>query len=147
LPWWRAAVDGQYRFFSDTWGIVSHTASVGYTHPIGERWTLDGGFRFYKQDAADFYSDLFPRANFQNFLSRDKELATYTAQTLSLGASWEFKIRRAPWLEKGSVNLRYDFMRIDYDDFRDVTLGPRAGQEPLYSLDANVLQVFVSAWF
>ena len=32
LPW-RAAADGQYRYFSDTWGIRAHTATLEYTQP------------------------------------------------------------------------------------------------------------------
>ena len=52
-----------------------------------------------------------------------------------------------PWLEKGSVNLRYDYMMVSYDDFRDVIAGGRAGSELLFDLDANVIQFFVSAWF
>jgi hypothetical protein len=52
-----------------------------------------------------------------------------------------------PWLEKGTVNLRYDYMMVSYDDFRDVTAGGRAGAEPLFELDASVVQFFVSAWF
>ncbi len=147
LPWWRASVDGNYRFFSDTWDIKSHTLQLGYTHPLGRSWLLDGVVRYYKQDAANFYSDLFPRANAQNFRSRDKELATYDALTVGAGATWEFRISRAPWLEKGTLNLRVDHMMINYDNFRDVTRGPRAGQEPLYKLSSNIYEFYVSAWF
>ena len=146
LPW-RAALDGQYRFFSDTWGIRAHTAEIGYTHPIWGSWVFDAEYRFYKQDAADFYRDLFPRRNTLNFQARDKELATYTAHTIGVGASWEFRISRMPWLEKGTVNARFDHIMIQYDDFRDITAGSTAGAEPLYKLDANVIQLFVSAWF
>ncbi|MCS6946251.1 MAG: DUF3570 domain-containing protein [Steroidobacteraceae bacterium] len=147
LPWWRAAVEGSYRFFNDTWGITGHTASIGYTHPLGERWILEGRYRYYTQNAAEFYSDLFPRRDHQNFLARDKELATFISHTIGVGASWEFRIPRARWLEKSSLNLRYDHLLIDYEDYRDIRVAAPAGTEPLYSLDANVIQVFVSAWF
>ena len=150
LPWWRASVDGAYRFYSDTWGIVGHTVTLGYTHPWRD-FTFDAGYRFYKQDAADFYRDLFPRRNTLNFQARDKEMATYTANTIGVGAGWEFKIGRAPWLDKGTLNLRVDQMFINYDDFRDATArgatGPIAGQEPLYKLNATVIQFYVSAFF
>jgi len=32
---YRAALEGEYRFFTDTWDIESHTISVAYTHPMG----------------------------------------------------------------------------------------------------------------
>ncbi len=37
LPY-RAAITGQYRFYSDTWGIKAHTAELDYTHPW-RRWS------------------------------------------------------------------------------------------------------------
>jgi hypothetical protein len=147
LPWWRAAVDGQYRFFSDTWGVRAHTAQLGYTQPAFGRWVFDARYRFYTQDAADFYSDLFPRRNTLNFQARDKELSTYTAHTIGVGASWEFRIARLSWLERASVNLRYDYMMMQYDDFRDVLAGGAPGAEPLYEMDAQVAQLYFSAWF
>lgn len=146
LPW-RAALDGRYRFYSDTWGVRAHTADVGYTQPMWGRWIFDARYRYYTQQAADFYRDLFPRRNTLNFQARDKELSTFTAHTIGIGASWEFKLQRLPWLQRASVSARLDHMIVQYDDFRDITRGPSAGAEPLYELDANVVQVFLSAWF
>jgi hypothetical protein len=147
LPWWRAAVDGSYRFYSDTWGVRAQTLQLGYAQPVFGNWLFDVRYRYYTQDAADFYRDLFPRRNTLNFQGRDKELSTFTAQTLGLGATWQFRMNRLPWLERGTVNLRYDYMMSRYDDFRDVTAGGRAGSEPMFELDASVVQFFVSAWF
>ncbi|MEZ5486412.1 MAG: DUF3570 domain-containing protein [Steroidobacteraceae bacterium] len=147
LPWWRAAVDGTYRYYNDTWGIRAQTMQIGYTQPAFGNWIFDARYRYYTQDAADFYRDLFPRRDTLNFQGRDKELSTYTAHTVGVGATWEFRMRRLPWLEKGTVNLRYDYMMMSYDDFRDVTAGGLAGAEPLFELDASVIQFFVSAWF
>ncbi len=147
LPWWRAAVDGQYRYYTDTWGVKSHTAQLGYTQPLFGSWIFDASYRYYKQTAADFYSDLFTRRNQFNFEGRDKELGTYTGQTVGVGASWEFRAARLPWLDKSSLNLRYEHMLVNYDDFRDVTRGGAVGAEPLYKLDANVVQFYLSVWF
>jgi len=147
LPWWRAAVDGTYRFYTDTWGVQAQTLQLGYTQPAFGNWIFDARYRYYTQDSADFYRDLFPRRDTLNFQGRDKELSTFAGHTIGVGASWEFRVGRLPWLEKGTVNLRYDYMMSRYDDFRDVTAGGAAGAEPLFELDASVVQVFVSAWF
>ena len=146
LPY-RAALHGEYRFFSDTWGIQSNMAEIGYTHPWKSNWLFEGKFRHYTQTRADFYSDLFPRAQSQNFLARDKELSTFSSQTLHLGVSYEFT-RGWKFVKKGSVNLFFDHIIFDYEDFRDVrVVAPLPGQEPLYNFEADVLQVFVSFWF
>lgn len=147
LPY-RAAIQGEYRFYTDTWDILAHTAEVSYTHPLDDEWTFDVRYRFYTQDAAEFYSDLFPRANFQNFLARDKELSTMTSHTLGFGVAYEFKSPAISFLKRSSLNLRYDRMRFEYDDFRDATAtGFAPGTEPFYSFDADVIRFFFSGWF
>ena len=147
LPW-RAAIHAEYRQYGDTWDINADTFELGYTHPIELGWTFEGKLRSYSQTKADFYSDLFPRSQFQNFMARDKELSTFASQTLRLGASYD--IVRGGWkfVERGTVNVILDHMMFDYEDFRDLRVtGVVAGSEPLYSFDANVVQVFVSFWF
>ena len=162
LPY-RAAIDGMYRFYTDTWGVIGHTGELGYVHPLdkpwaGGNWIFEGRLRYYTQTAADFYRDIFPRADFANFMARDKELATYDAITAGVSATYEFKIARFPWLSKGSLNLRYDYMTVNYDNFRDATFSlgsfgvlpdtPLApGTEPMYKLNANIIQFFISAYF
>jgi Protein of unknown function (DUF3570) len=150
LPW-RAALEGQYRFYGDTWHIRAHTAGLEYTHPLGDRWTLSGSYRYYRQNNAAFFSDLFPRANFQNFMARDKEASAMASHTVGLGASYQFPVSWAAWLKKGTANFQINHMMVDYSRFRDLTNFPPGaavpGTEPLYALDANILQFYLSFWF
>jgi hypothetical protein len=151
LPY-RAAISGMYRYFQDTWGIRGNTVELGYTQPAWHHWIFDGTVRFYTQTPASFYSDLFPRADYQNFEARDRELAAFNSYTAGIGASYEFAVPRVPWINKSSANIRLDHLLIDYKDFRNALLidpaaGVGPGQEPLYKLNANILQIFVSIWF
>jgi len=146
LPY-RAAVHGEYRYFTDTWGIDASTLQIGYTHPLGKQWILEAGYRWYNQSAADFYSDLFDRPDAQNFMGRDKELSTFTSHMLSAGATYELPSFGWKFLRRSTVNLFYDRIRYEYDDFRDVTAGGAPGTEQLYGFDADVLRLFVSGWF
>ncbi len=145
LPY-RAAIQGEYRFFTDTWGILSHTGAVSYTHPWGQ-WTFTGKYRFYTQDQADFYSDLFARSEATNFRARDKELSQFASHNFRIQASYEFISNGWNFVDRGTVNLIYDQLLIDYDNFRDLTTGALVGQEPAYALDAGVYQLFFSFWF
>jgi len=147
LPW-HAAVQGDYRFYTDTWGILADTVKLGYTQTLWTSWILDARARYYWQTHANFYSDLYPYENSQNFLSRDRELAQFHGLTLGVGASWEFHPAWPRWLEKGTLNFSYDRMRIDYEDFHN-NLIPSVvpGEEPLYVLDASVIQFFISFWY
>lgn len=147
LPY-RAAVNGDYRFFTDTWGIKAHTAEIGYTQPWGPKWIFEGSYRYYTQTRADFYADLFPRSDAQNFEGRDKELATFKSNSIGVGVTYEFPGGRPRFVQKGTLNLRVDHIMFDYEDFRDLRVtGVAPGTEPLYSFSANVGQLYVSIWF
>ena len=150
LPY-RAALDLQYRYFQDTWGIRAHTAQLGYTQPW-RKFTFDGTFRYYTQTGADFYSNAFAFATAQNFMSRNRELSTYNSWSAGVGASYEFTIPHVNFISKSTINARYDHMVINYLDFRDALLvDPAKGigidNAPLYVLKVNIFQIFLSAWF
>jgi hypothetical protein len=151
LPY-RAALTGKYRYFIDSWGIVAHTLQLDYVQPI-RHWTLDGNIRYYRQGAASFYSDIFPYANYSNYMARDRELAAFHSITFGFEASYAFSIPRASWIQKSSATLSFDRMMINYLDYRDALYSKydpgviKAGEEPLYTLDASIFQAFVSLWF
>ncbi len=147
LPW-RASLRAEYRNYSDSWGVSAWNVEVGYVHPFDSGLTLEARYRFYDQTAADFYSDLFPFASSQNFLARDKELASFANHSAGGGATYSFNTPWLPFVERGSVNLFVDYMTFDYDDFRDVRVtGLTPGTEPLYSFDSLVVRAFVSLYF
>lgn len=147
LPY-RAALEGEYRYFTDTWDIEAHTASVSYTHPWRE-FTFIGSYRFHDQTGAHFYSDLFPRSEATNFRGRDKELSPLTSHTLKIGASYQFLDENDSWgfIKRGTVNVSYSMLSVDYHEFSNLAAGALLGEEPLYALDADVIQIFFSIWY
>ena len=143
----RRALSGGIRIFNDSWGIASTTLEAGYTWPYEGKWIIEASLRFYDQQKADFYSDLFPFENAQNFLARDKELSTFRSITLGGGFSYELEDSGWSWIKRSSLNFYLDHIIFDYDDFRDLTVSTSAGSEPLYSFSANVIRAFASFWF
>ncbi len=154
LPY-RASFKSQYRYFTDTWGIQSHTLDLRYVHPYNDRWTFELGYRYYTQNEADFYSDLFPFIDAQTQLARDKELSALKSATLGVGLSYEVRAFESDWLKKTTVNFFIDRLSIDYENFRNLLVwdDPAAsssvvvGQEPFFNLDVTVMRFFVSIWF
>ncbi|MEZ5566530.1 MAG: DUF3570 domain-containing protein [Gammaproteobacteria bacterium] len=142
-----AALSAEYRFYTDDWGIEAHTLSVGYAQPFRTRWLFDLQYRFYTQTGADFYSDLFPYANYQNYLARDKELSTFQSQGPHLGVTYTFLDRQGDRPLKATVNAFIDYYMFTYDDFRDLRVNTVVGDEPLYDFDAQIYQIFFSLWF
>ena len=149
LPY-RAAATVSYRYFRDTWGITSDTVEFGYTQPIRNIWILEGTVRLYEQGHANFYSDLFPFANSQNFMSRDKELAASKNVTLGAKATYAFLPDGWKMFKRGTATLDVTRMQIKYSDFRDIknAYPPYpAGEEPLYQFDAMIYQAYLSMFF
>jgi Protein of unknown function (DUF3570) len=147
LPY-RAAIEAEYRFYTDTWDVQGHTASLTYIHPWGPfTFTVKG--RYHTQTGAHFYRDLFPRAQATNFRGRDKELSPLTSSTLKFKASYQFIDENKGWsvFKKGTINASIDLLSIDYSEFSDLRAQAPIGSEPLYSLDANIVQIFLSLWY
>jgi len=139
LPY-RASIRGEFRYFSDSWGIDAQTFELAYVHALNPRWTLEGRARYYVQDEADFYSDLYAFQNSQTHLARDKEMSAFSGTTLGGGVVYEWKQTSLPGIQRLQVSLLVDWLDFSYDNFRDVTASGDflPGQEPLYSFDAFV---------
>lgn len=147
LPY-RAAIEAEYRYFTDTWNIKSDTASLSYIHPLGP-WTFTAKFRYHDQNGASFYSDLFSRPEATNFRGRDKELSPLTSTTFKLAAAYEFIGGAEGWkfIDKASINASIDLLNVDYHDFKDLSTGAPYPDEPLYVLDSAIFQLFFSFWY
>jgi hypothetical protein len=150
LPY-RAAVTALYRYYTDTWGVRGNTYELDYTHPIRNRWIFEGRVRYYKQNAANFYSDLFPFADSQNFTARDQNLAALDNTTIGAKVTYAFLPDGWRFFKRGTVTLDVSRIRFNYLDFRNIKdYGlPQytPGAEPLYNFNANVFQAFVSMYF
>jgi len=150
LPY-RAAVTALYRYYNDTWGVVGNTYELDYTHPIRNKWIFEGRVRYYKQNAASFYRDLFDFNPQQNFEARDQNLAALDNITVGAKVTYAFLPEGWSVFKRGTVTLDYSRIRFNYLDFRDIKdFGLpqyKPGEEPLYQFNANVFQVFVSMYF
>ena len=156
LPY-RAALRAEYRIFSDSWGIEASNYELAYIHPW-EKWTFEAKYRGYEQTAASFFEDLatLAQAENQNFIGSDKELDAFTNGTFGLGVSYVLDSRYLSWFERSTVNLYWDFLSFDYENYRERTqsnsiiAGDDAvapGEEDLYAFDAQVVRLFFSVWY
>lgn len=145
---YRASVYGGYRFFTDSWDITADTFEIGYVHPYQEKWLFEINFRAYSQTRASFFSSLFPYINAQNFLASDKELSTFSSNSIGAGVTYDIKKEKLTFFEKGTLNLYLDYFSYNYDDFLNTTVtSVTPGTEPTYSFSASVIRLYLSLWF
>jgi hypothetical protein len=150
LPY-RAAVTGSWRYFRDTWSIVGNTFEVDYTHPISNIWILEGRLRYYKQNHADFYSDLFAYADEFRFEARDQDLSAQENYTIGGKATYAFLPNGWKIFKRATVTFDVSRITFHYLDFRNIKYYgvPQylPGDEPLYQFNATVYQIYMSMFF
>lgn len=145
LPY-RAALEAQYRYFTDTWDIESHTAAIAYTHPWND-FVFTAKYRYHDQTGAHFFRDIFLRQQQTNFRGRDKELSPLRNSTIKFSAAYNFLSKGWKFIDKGTLTFTFDHLLVDYKEFRDISTGAPLGSEPFYQLDANIMQLYVSFWY
>jgi len=149
VPSMDASVRLEYRQYADSWDIKSKNFELRYSQNINSALTVEARARTYSQNQASFFSDLFESAPIEGqFVARDKELSQYSANQFGFSVSYTFS-SRFKLLNNSSLNLSWDRFIFDYDNFRNIETGQvfNVGEEPLYSLEADVIRLFFSSYF
>lgn len=85
-----------YRYYTDSFGIKSHTLTAEYVQPLQDAWTITPQIRLYTQGAADFYygtvnpPDPTIPEGFQpgvTLLSEDQRLAAFGGRSVGVKLS------------------------------------------------------------
>lgn len=77
-----------YRYFTDDWGVVSHTANVELPIKISPRFTLRPAYRYYTQTAADYFAPFDQHLSTDQFYTSDFDLSQFMANEYSFGISY-----------------------------------------------------------
>lgn len=134
-----SSLRAEFRYFRDNWNINSDTLLLAYQRYFSDRVLGEVHYRYYTQNAASFYSDNF--TTLMAYRARDKELSTFHSHSVGAKVTWNFVKQKFLFFDRMSLNFAHDYVFFDYQDFTDV----RTGQP--YSFGANVLQLYVSAWY
>ncbi len=77
-----------YRYYTDDWGINSHTASIEIPIKITDKFTLYPSYRFYIQTAADYFAGFNQHLSTQEFYTSDYDLSDFDANQYGFGISY-----------------------------------------------------------
>ena len=81
------ASNNTYRFYTDDWGIQSHTLSSELYYELGQDWILGAGLRYYMQSEADFYHDAYFGS--EGVASSDERMSEFNAIGYKLSADYK----------------------------------------------------------
>lgn len=82
----RASLEGSYRLYNDSFGIMGHTIGVAWNQKIRDKWVLSPSVRFYDQTAADFYGVRF--SGTPTDYSADYRISALSAVTYGVKLTW-----------------------------------------------------------
>ncbi len=82
------AVRTFYRYYTDDWGVNSHTASIEIPIKISNKFTLYPSYRFYMQTAADYFESFNQHLSTQEFYTSDFDLSDFDANQYGFGVSY-----------------------------------------------------------
>jgi len=108
-------IDFSYRYYTDDWGIDSHTLDLRYRYEFAGNMYLEPHLRWYQQTAADFYQLYIAGSTQTNaglvnldYVSADPRLAELTGTTFGLKYGIEFS-------RNSEFNIRVEQYTQSYD--------------------------------
>lgn len=87
----NAGVEGGYRLYNDSFGVVGHTASLRWLQRFGDHLVLEPMLRYHEQTEADFYDVRF--SGTPEVYSSDYRLSSLTALSYGLKLVWQARQR------------------------------------------------------
>ncbi len=113
----NVSLHGDYRFYSDDWGIKSHTLSTNAFIDLGKGFILIPLLRYYTQNEAVFYKNHEDKDftfNESDYGSADERLSKFHATAYSLGLEKKFTKNLSANIhyakEKQSFGLKMDWV-------------------------------------
>jgi uncharacterized protein DUF3570 len=137
---WRTAhhltedvVNVSYRYFTDDWGINSHTLDLKYRYELGGNHYLQPHIRYYTQTSADFYVNyLNAGAPLPEFASSDYRLSEFVSTTIGLKYGLVMQ-------NNSEFTVRLELMNQSYT-VQDEILAEQQGLDISPDLNATIIQ-------
>ena len=99
-----------YRYYTDDWGINSHTASIEMPIKLFlGKITLYPSYRFYNQTAANYFKPYNEHLSTDEFYTSDYDLSQYQANQYGFGISYTDALNKLKVWKIGlkSIDLKY----------------------------------------
>lgn len=105
----RVTLRTYYRYYTDDWGITSHTASLEIPVKITDKFTLYPSYRFYNQTAADYFALYNEHLSTDKFYTSDYDLSEFSANNYGFGISYTDVFTKGHIWKLGlkSIDLKY----------------------------------------
>ncbi len=99
-----------YRYYTDDWGIKSHTAEIEVPIKISTKFTLYPSYRYYNQTAADYFAPYEQNLSTSQYYTSDYDLSKFNANQYGFGVSYIDIFTKSHIWKLGikSIDLKYN---------------------------------------
>jgi len=111
-----------YRFYTDDWGINSHTLNFEFPFKFFDSFTLYPSYRFYTQTQADYFKPYNQHLSSAKYYTSDYDLSKFQSNQLGIGIKYVdifAKLRLWSFALK-SIDLNYSYYSRDSDFKSDI---------------------------
>ncbi len=112
----RFVIRTYYRFYTDDWGINSHTANLEIPIKISDAFTIYPSYRYYTQSKADYFYPKEDALSTFDFYTSDYDLSSYDANQFGLGARYKDIFTTAKVFMFGLKTVDLRFNKYDRSD-------------------------------
>lgn len=102
-----------YRFYSDDWGLTSHTASLEVPFKVSQYFTLYPSYRYYSQSAADYFAPYNQHLSTAAYATSDYDLSGFHANQYGMGISYTDLFTRLHIFQFGLKRVDLKFYKYD----------------------------------
>lgn len=104
------SIRNYYRFYWDDWGVMAHTYSVELPIKLGKGFTAYPTYRFYTQNAVDYFAPFNTHLSTETYYTSDYDLSKFSANQYGLGLKYTDVFSKTKFLKLGlkSIDVRFN---------------------------------------
>lgn len=102
-----------YRYYFDDWGINAHTVNVELPIKVSQNFTLYPTYRFYKQNAANYFAPYEKHLSTEKYYTSDYDLSMFDANQFGFGIKYNdiFTTGHIGLLKLKTIDLSYSYYK------------------------------------
>jgi hypothetical protein len=105
-----------YRFYTDNWGIQSHTGSMELPIKVSDRFTVFPMYRYYTQDASKYFAPYEAHLSTEKYYTSDYDLSDFDSYQYGFGVNYTDIFTKTKVWKFGVKNIDFRFNRYQRSD-------------------------------
>lgn len=102
-----------YRYYTDDWGIDSHTAKIELPVKVGRGFTVYPSYRYYTQTQADYFAGYNEHLSTAEYYTSDYDLSDFNANQYGIGVNYTDIFTKFHIWNFGMKSIDLEYNRYD----------------------------------